>query len=289
MCRLFALHAGTHRVQADFWLLDAPDSLLDQSVRNPDGAGIGSFDEHGVPRVDKRPIAAWEDHLFAAEARTVRSSTFLAHVRHASTGALRFNNTHPFEQRGRLFAHNGVVEGLDVLDDELGDVSGLVLGDTDSERVFALITRSIDAHGGDIADGTASALEWIWHNLPVFALNILLVTRDHIIAFRGPDTHELHVLARPAGGATELSDPLSVRGERGRMRVGCASAAELPVVVVASERLDASPGWRGMVPGELVVVDPTLRVHSRILLPGAPPLLLTEQDLDDDVLDSQRQ
>jgi predicted glutamine amidotransferase len=41
MCRLFGLTAGTARVRATFWLLDAPDSLLAQSHRNADGSGIG--------------------------------------------------------------------------------------------------------------------------------------------------------------------------------------------------------------------------------------------------------
>ena len=43
MCRLFGLHAGAEPVTATFWLLDAPDSLREQSHREPDGAGIGVF------------------------------------------------------------------------------------------------------------------------------------------------------------------------------------------------------------------------------------------------------
>jgi len=39
MCRLFGLHAGSRPVHATFWLLDAPDSLAQQSRREPDGAG----------------------------------------------------------------------------------------------------------------------------------------------------------------------------------------------------------------------------------------------------------
>ncbi|MGN8132471.1 class II glutamine amidotransferase [Paenarthrobacter sp. 22069] len=105
MCRLFGLHAGSRPVHATFWLLDAPDSLAEQSRREPDGAGIGTFDYDGGARVSKRPLAAWEDHAFAREARQLSSTTFLAHVRYASTGAHTLVNTHPFEQDGRLFAH----------------------------------------------------------------------------------------------------------------------------------------------------------------------------------------
>ncbi|ABK03356.1 hypothetical protein Arth_1975 [Arthrobacter sp. FB24] len=41
-CRLLGLHAGSRPVRATFRLLDAPDSLSDQSRPEPDGAGIGS-------------------------------------------------------------------------------------------------------------------------------------------------------------------------------------------------------------------------------------------------------
>ena len=40
MCRLFGLTAGTVRVRATFWLLDAPDSLEAQSRRNVDELSV---------------------------------------------------------------------------------------------------------------------------------------------------------------------------------------------------------------------------------------------------------
>src|SRR5438309_5834467 len=106
MCRLFGMSGGPRRVSATFWLLEAPDSLAEQSRREPDGTGVGCFDEDGHPLIFKQPLAAYEDHQFAQEARELRSRTFVAHVRYASTGGLTSENTHPFEQRGRLFAHN---------------------------------------------------------------------------------------------------------------------------------------------------------------------------------------
>lgn len=147
MCRLFGLHSGTDAVTATFWLLNASDSLAEQSRRNPDGTGLGVFDEHHQPRLHKQPIAAWQDADFATEAHELTGTTFVAHVRYATTGSLDIRNTHPFLQDGRIFAHNGVVEGLDVLDERLREVGAddLVLGQTDSERVFALITASIRA------------------------------------------------------------------------------------------------------------------------------------------------
>src|SRR5204862_42201 len=85
MCRLFAL-AAAEPVKAAFWLLEAPDSLAEQSRRNPDGYGLASFGPNG-PEVEKEPEAAYADADFAREARERESRVFLAHVRYASVGA----------------------------------------------------------------------------------------------------------------------------------------------------------------------------------------------------------
>ncbi|WP_280499686.1 class II glutamine amidotransferase, partial [Nocardia farcinica] len=156
MCRLFGLSAAPERVHATFWLLEAPDSLAEQSRREPDGTGLGVFDEHGAPVVRKQPIAAYRDAAFGREAQEFVSQTFLAHIRYASTGGLSAVNTHPFTQHGRLFAHNGVLGDLERLDAELGEYRALVAGDTDSERLFALITMQIEAHDGDVGAGIAA-------------------------------------------------------------------------------------------------------------------------------------
>jgi glutamine amidotransferase len=278
MCRLFGLSSAPLRTHATFWLLDAPDSLSRQSHRDPDGTGLGYFSADGTPHVDKAPIAAYADRAFAEDARQVESATFLAHVRYASTGSLDARNTHPFEQDGRLFAHNGVVEGLDRLDDHLGEDRTLVRGDTDSERLFALITREVRRQGGDVAAGIEHATRWIARNLPVYALNLVLVTPDRLWALRYPDTHELYVLERPAGGPCGTRH-LDHSGSHGRMRVHCARLADRPAVVVASERMDDNPGWRLLKPGELLAVGADLHTTRRVVLPGPPAHRLTLADL----------
>src|SRR5579875_1706009 len=242
MCRLFGLHAGAP-VDAEFWLIDAPDSLSAQSRRNPDGAGVGTFRPDGEPQVSKQPMAAWEDADFATAARRMRGTTFVAHVRYASTGPHTVANTHPFAEDGRLFAHNGVVQGLDVLDRRLAELgaAGLVGGETDSERVFALITAETRRNGGDLASGLAAAVGWIAARLPLYALNLVLITPDSLWALRYPATHELYVLDRPAGG-TRASAPLDASSQRIHAR--SPRLAGQPSVVVASERMDDDPGWR---------------------------------------------
>jgi predicted glutamine amidotransferase len=279
MCRLFGMHAGVADVAATFWLLDASDSLAAQSHRNPDGAGIGAFGPDGTPTVSKQPIAAWSDAEFATSARELRGTTFVAHVRYASTGAHTTANTHPFLQAGRLFAHNGVVQGLDRLDARLAGLGAdrLVLGETDSERIFALITAEAERCGGDVGRGLVAAIGWVADHLPVYALNVVLSTATDLWALRYPSTHELFVLARPAGG-TVSSEPLDARTARIHARSD--ALARQPSVIVATERMDGDPGWRLLEPGELVHIDSGLRIRSSQPFAPEPAHLLALADLD---------
>ena len=149
------MSGGPQRVNATFWLVEAPDSLAQQSRRKPDGTGLGYYDERGRPRVDKQPLAAYEDQAFAQEARRLRSRTFVAHVRYASPARSRRENTHPFEQHGRLFAHNGVIGDARRSSPSSGRTMAMVHGQTDSERYFALVTREIERAGRSSRDRRA--------------------------------------------------------------------------------------------------------------------------------------
>jgi glutamine amidotransferase len=287
MCRLFGMTAGRRPASACFWLLDAPDSLAAQSRREPDGTGLGWFDADDVPHVEKQPIAAYADLAFAREARERRSKSFVAHIRLASTGGLEARNTHPFEQAGRLFAHNGVIEDLDRLDRRLGEHRALVQGETDSERFFALITKETEAAGGDVGAGIVGAARWVADTLPVFALNLVLVTAGELWALRYPDTHDLLVLERQAGGPGG-SRHLEHASAAGSIRVRSGDLATSPAVVVASERMDEDPGWRSIAPGQLLHVGADLRVRSTMVLEDPPRHRLTLADLDPRAAASQR-
>lgn len=285
MCRLFAMHAGDHPVKATFWLLTAPDSLAEQSRREADGFGIGVYDREGRPSVVKAPIAAYEDKAFAAEARDVESITFIAHVRYASTGGDVKTNTHPFEQDNRLFAHNGVVEDLDLLDSRLQQmgVMDLVKGDTDSERVFALITAEVRSNGGDVSAAIASAVGWIAENLRLFAVNIILADAANVWAVRYPDTHPLYVLELAGEETTG-----GMKTHRISMHSAQLDAERRPAVLLATEKVDDNPNWRMMDSGEILHIGPSLKVDSSHPLPAAPRHPLTLADLSDRAATSQR-
>lgn len=265
MCRLFGLTSGTTPVRATFWLLDAPDSLEVQSHRNADGSGIGFFDAAGVPVLDKQAEPAFSDEEFNREARQAESATFVAHVRWASTGGRTVQNTHPFAMHGRIMAHNGGFGELPRLEEQLGSYADLVLGDTDSERYFALIIQQTEAHGGDVGAGITAAASWIAEHLPVSSLNTIVTAPGELWALRYPDQHALHILERPA------DRELHVRSATSSIRAPALDST--PSVVVASEELDGEGGWRMLAPGELVHVGPDLSVRSAVAI-SQPPVRL---------------
>jgi glutamine amidotransferase len=289
MCRLFGMSGGAHEVQATFWLLDAPTSLLALSETQPDGVGLGTFNPDGTPWVYRKPVAANRSQTFIADAHEVRSRTFLAHIRHATAEPPTLENTHPFEQHGRLFAHNGVLGGLDALRAKLGEHAALMHGNTDSEHYFTLMTKRIEENGGDIEAGITQAAREIAAEIPLYSLNMVLTTPTDVWALRYPDTNELWILERSIaalGGPGALdgpgsgSDGFDGRSMSGITRVFSGQLSILPSTVIASQPMDTNPLWRLLESGELVHVDEHLNVSSTIAVPDPPAemLVLSQQE-----------
>jgi len=245
MCRLFGMLCP-EPVAARFWLLDAPDSVLDQSLRNPDGTGLAHY-VGPEPVVDKQPIAAYEDREFAAEARHVHSHLFVAHVRHATRGEPRPENTQPFSHGPLVFAHNGDIEGLEELPGSLG----LLLGNTDSERYFILLQHHI-LEAPDAITGIRKAVDWVKENCTYVSLNFLLADGNSLYALRLPDTNGLFVRRLEAEEDLRGSSSYGTRAE-GRHRS--------EAILFASERIDSAPSWRELEPGTLAVARRDLRLE----------------------------
>ncbi len=264
---------GTNEVQATFWLLDAPTSLVALSETQPDGVGLGTFNPDGTPWVYRKPVAANRSQTFIADAHEVRSRTFLAHIRHATAAEPAIENTHPFEQHGRLFAHNGVVGDLPALRERLGDHAALLQGSTDSELYFTLMTKRIEEHGGDVAAGITHAARELAAGIPLYSLNMLLTTPTDVWALRYPETNELWILDRSIGGLGD-GEILDQRAASGITRVFSGQLSILAATVIASQPMDSNPGWRMLEPGELIHVDVELNITSTIAVPDPPASML---------------
>jgi predicted glutamine amidotransferase len=245
MCRLFGILAA-EPVAARFWLLGATDSVRDQSYRNPDGTGLAHY-VGPRPVVEKHPIAAHEDREFAAEACRAHSHLFIAHVRHATRGEPRPENTQPFSRGSLVFAHNGTIDGLEELPGSLG----LFLGDTDSERYLALLHHYI-GEARDTITGIQKSVDWIKKNCTYTSLNFLLADGDSLYALRLPSKEGLHLRR------LEPEEDL-----RGLSSYGTRTEGHVPqgAILFASERIDPAPSWRELEPGTLAVARCDLRLE----------------------------
>jgi len=154
VCRLFGQHAhpGFDSAQP---LCSAENALRFQSHKHPHGWGIGWW-EGGQPRVRRGLLPAHSDGAFLDAGRAIRAPVVVAHVREASVGPVRQENTHPFLHGRWLFAHNGTVtrfkdrsEVRDALWAEIDpDLRRELRGDTDSERCFYLFLSRLRARAG---------------------------------------------------------------------------------------------------------------------------------------------
>jgi predicted glutamine amidotransferase len=269
MCRLFALHAGERDVAADFWLLDAPTSIARQSERNADGYGLAALTSRRGMILIRNPVQAAEDPAYRQVARRLEASEIVVHLRYASTGGVSLVNTHPFSQDGRLFAHNGVVGDLERIEARLGSHRAMVMGDTDSERLFALITLAIRAADGDVRAGITAAVREVAAEYELYSINFVLGDLGHIWAFRYPEHNPLHLHLRQPGGPSG-SAPLDEADTAGTLRIYSEDGAVTPLVVIASERIDDESGWEEIHSGELVHVGPDLQVDRETIVSGPP-------------------
>jgi predicted glutamine amidotransferase len=266
VCRLFALHAGTQDVQADFWLLEAPTSLAAQSEVNADGFGIAALSAESALMLIRNPVRAASDRIYRGVARYAEASQFIVHLRYADTGGVSLPNTHPFLQGGRVFAHNGVVGDLEKLEHRLGEYAAMVSGQTDSERFFALITLCIREAGGDVRAGIAAAVRELAEGYELYSLNFLLGEVGHVWAFRYPEHNPLLVLEQAGGDNRALIE----RDTHGTLSMRANPRGEQPMVVIASEAMDDDPGWEDVGVGELIHVGPDLELDRQTLLTEPP-------------------
>ena len=114
-----------------------------------DGWGIAFFEDRGC-RVFLDPQPSASSPVAELVSRyPIRSMNVIAHIRKATQGSVRLENTHPFmrELWGRywIFAHNGnLLDFAPALDG-----SFVPVGNTDSERAFCWLLQSLRQRFGD--------------------------------------------------------------------------------------------------------------------------------------------
>jgi predicted glutamine amidotransferase len=143
MARLFGL-IGNRADLAGRVLGSETEALCVQSRRGPGkgslGWGIG-FYQGGEVLMRRRPIDDHQAIDVAKVASDVRADLLLGHVRTATVGALRTENTHPFRYRQWLFAQTGTLPAFDSIRERLVAsvpefLRSSIRGETDAEILF---------------------------------------------------------------------------------------------------------------------------------------------------------
>lgn len=221
------------------------------------GWGLG-FHHAGDLLLKRRPIEDRRELRVAELVRDVRADVLVAHVRTATVGPLRTENTHPFRHRQWLFAQTGTVAATPairarMLESLPGFLQRSVRGETDSEVFFFLVLSFMhDAGVLDRSDTSAEATREALRSTVALIerlhaeegvepgpQNALLASPDalFLLAAGAPAAHKLF---RGADFASILGE-----GELGRMRVPDYASSQLSLV--ASDFDGAAPAsWRAV-------------------------------------------
>jgi len=139
MARLFGL-IGNRADLAGRVLDSEKDALAVHSRGGQLGWGIG-FYQGGEVLMRRRPIDDRATIDMAKSASDVRADLLLGHVRSATVGSLRTENTHPFRYRQWLFAMTGTLPSFDSIRERLVAsvpefLRSSIRGETDAEILF---------------------------------------------------------------------------------------------------------------------------------------------------------
>lgn len=271
MCRFFALRASAP-TRAECCLVRAPNSLLAQSrqdlhgFQNADGWGIAVYRRDGVA-IERQPVAAHGGLRFRAAAAATEACTVLAHVRRATIGARRPENTHPFVHGRWSFVHNGTVPYFaEIRDALLAAMSAghraAIRGETDSEHLFHFIlSRHEEAPDRPLLATLHDALDRVidWCRArgqePHLGLNVLLTDGERMVGSRWQRT--LHCLQRDGVGPCRICGAPHAAPPADGYRA----------LAIASEPITDEP-WREIPERSVYEVTPDLRLRIEPLAAG---------------------
>ncbi len=182
MCRMFGLVAR-QPVTARTLLREAPRSLRTLAREHRDGWGVAL--RTAADWVIHRGIeSADESARFAEVADDASGQVVIAHVRQKTVGCTALANTHPFRRDAFVFAHNGSITAVPAVS-RRASVRRLaeVEGETDSERLFAMLLTHID-DAADIERGMVSAVRELHSLGAIGSTNFLLSCGTRLYAHR---------------------------------------------------------------------------------------------------------
>jgi glutamine amidotransferase len=220
----------------------------------PLGWGLG-FYQAGEILLRRRPIDDRQEIDLTEAAEDIRTDVLIGHVRHASVGALRTENTHPFRYRSWVFAQTGTIGGFERLRERLlasqpEFLRRNVRGETDSECFFYLFLSFLH-DAGHLTEGHVSSN----HVAAALRASIALVDRLSAEEGFGPNGGNILVTNGEAMLAVHRDSTMGYRvlrgkfdveemlGEDGTLRARIPSIDSTHFSIIASE-IEAMPfGW----------------------------------------------
>ncbi len=200
MCRLYGFSAN-EPTKVECTLVHAQNALMVQSrgdlagQANAQGWGIATYEDHHL-HVERQAWAAYQGQHFRQTAARIFSHQVLAHVRRATVGAPKIENTHPFVDGPWAFIHNGTVPSFDRLRPRLlallpKERCKAIQGDTDSEHVFHYL-RDLQVRAPDrtlldvLRYGLSQIVKWCGELAPTagIGLNLILTDGERMVGSR---------------------------------------------------------------------------------------------------------
>jgi len=233
MCRLFGLYANK-LVNAYFSFFEAKRSFENLSREHSQGWGIAWFDGFKWD-LYKEPQSLHESNEAKRRIKNIRGIIIISHVRRASQGEVKKENTHPWLYKDYVFAHNGDANReklLNLLSENYKDLEG----ETDSEVFFHLIVQETE-NSGDFIEGVRRAIARINGNhIDYSSLNFVASDGRKLYALRYAkryfDYYTLYYLKRPREGLS--IDKVS---EKTAQLIRMKLVAGEKAIIVASEKL----------------------------------------------------
>jgi glutamine amidotransferase len=124
---------------------------LQEGEELPDAYGFGYY-QAGNVLLGKRPTGAPGPLSLPDLVGRVDSEALIVHARRAVVGKAKDENTHPFRFHRWLFAHDGTIEGFDLVKPKLlaelpDHLRRSIGGDTDSEHAFMWFVKLLKDQG----------------------------------------------------------------------------------------------------------------------------------------------
>jgi predicted glutamine amidotransferase len=246
MCRLFGA-AASAPVDVSFELLHSDNSVLRQSEKHDSGWGSAYYSD-GEPDIRRFPLAAHADESFD-EVTSGRAQLIMVHVRRATIGGLKLENTHPFSRGPYTYCHNGTILKAAQLE-SLADRPPA--GDTDSERFFNMLMTGFDPD--DVVGSLRRAVEAVCERCGFSALNFLFCDGRRLYAYRF-GIYRLYWLVRNLDLDADTRTHYHLHLER---------PGGEHLALVASEQLTDDEPWEEFAQDELLICDPDDPDHPRI-------------------------